>query len=149
MHKLDDFDRAILSLLETNSRRTGQQLSDSVGLSPAACLRRLQRLRCVGAIEREVAVISANYRPEGRTQIIVSLKVIGHNPKRVAEVTRDLARLPEVERIFSVTGEDDLVLLVICASMEAFTAFAEAHFEDPAIEGYTSRVVLRDRTYSR
>jgi Lrp/AsnC family transcriptional regulator, leucine-responsive regulatory protein len=43
--ELDEFDRRLLDALQQDSRRTGEQLAALVGLSPAACLRRAQRLR--------------------------------------------------------------------------------------------------------
>ncbi|MEM0946433.1 MAG: Lrp/AsnC family transcriptional regulator [Pseudomonadota bacterium] len=62
MEELDSFDRKILAAMELDARQTGNQLSELVGLSSAACLRRLQRLRGIGAIEREFAVINPSYR---------------------------------------------------------------------------------------
>ena len=91
MIDLDAFDRKILALLETDARRTGGQLSEAVGLSPAACLRRLQRLRKTGAIEREVAILSPDVRPRGTT-IIVRLQIEGHNPGRMEEISRRIGR---------------------------------------------------------
>src|SRR5919109_4782776 len=56
--ELDDFDRRLLDALQQDSRRTGEQLAALVGLSPAACLRRAQRLRETGVIEREIAILA-------------------------------------------------------------------------------------------
>lgn len=43
--ELDKFDYRLLELLQENSRLTGNELAQKVGLSSAACLRRVQRLR--------------------------------------------------------------------------------------------------------
>ncbi|HBV00448.1 Lrp/AsnC family transcriptional regulator, partial [Thalassospira lucentensis] len=43
MAELDKFDHRLLELLQENSRLTGSELADRVGLSSAACLRRVQR----------------------------------------------------------------------------------------------------------
>jgi Lrp/AsnC family leucine-responsive transcriptional regulator len=56
--ELDKFDYRLLELLQENSRLTGNELSAKVGLSSAACLRRVQRLRETGVIERDVAIVS-------------------------------------------------------------------------------------------
>lgn len=143
LDELDSFDRKILTLLQHNARQTGEQLSEQVGLSAAACLRRVQRLRKIGAIEREVAVVSPEFRAKA-TSIIVFLTVNRLDPKRKQTLTRRLLAFDEVDRIFSVTGEDDIVLFVKVPSMEAFTDFADAHFYEPPIEGYESIVVLRE-----
>ncbi len=112
-------------------------------MSAAACLRRVQRLRKIGAIEREVAVISPAFQANA-TSIIVFLTVSRLDPKRKQTLTSRLLAFEEVERIFSVTGEDDIVLLVKFPSMEDFTDFADTHFYEPPIQGYESIVVLRE-----
>jgi len=55
--ELDTFDRRLLEAVQDDSRRTGEDLAELVGLSPAACLRRLQRLRASGIIEREIPIV--------------------------------------------------------------------------------------------
>lgn len=143
LDELDTFDRNLLTLLRRNARQTGDQLSEQVGLSPAACLRRVQRLRKIGAIEREVAVISPEFQANS-TSIIVFLTVSRIDPNRKQTLTKRLLAFDEVERIFSVTGEDDFVLFMKFPSMTEFTDFADAHFYEPPIEGYESTVVLRE-----
>lgn len=144
MPTIDEFDRRILSLMTENSRRTGDQLSEAVGLSPAACLRRLDRLRKNGVIEREVAVLSKDIRSCASTQIIVLLTITRHSPKELAFLTERLRSLEEVDRVFSVTGQEDLVVILSCRSVEAFSTFAETYFSEPPVEGYQSLVVLRE-----
>lgn len=143
LDELDTFDQKLIALLQRNARQTGDQLSEQVGLSSAACLRRVQRLRKIGAIEREVAVISPEFQANA-TSIIVFLTVSRLDPKRKQVLTKRLLAFEEVERIFSVTGEDDFVLFMKFPSMTEFTNFADAHFYEPPIEGYESTVVLRE-----
>lgn len=143
LDELDRFDREILMLLQQNARQTGEQLSEQIGLSAAACLRRVQRLRKIGAIEREIAVVSPEFQANA-TSIIVFLTVSRLDPQRKQNLTRKLLAFDEVVRIFSVTGQDDIVLFVKFPSMEDFTDFADAHFYEPPIQGYESIVVLRE-----
>ena len=84
MKDLDRFDRHLLDLLRVDSRRTGEQLSELVGLSPAACLRRVQKLRQIGAIEREVALIAPDYKKQGST-IIMLVRFGRQNPQIMDE----------------------------------------------------------------
>ncbi len=142
MEKIDDFDRRLLHLLSLDSRQTGRQLSEKVGLSPAACLRRVQRLREIGAIEREVAIISPEVTGE-RVTLLVMLEMARGQRDRNAELRRRLLKLPQVKKIYHVTGNADLVLTVQCASMEAYAIFTEAHFYAEEIKGFDTIVVLR------
>lgn len=143
VENLDSFDYRILDLLKVNSRRTGEQISEEIGLSPAACLRRVQRLRKIGAIEREVAIVSPSV--ENRDLVIVVLMTIqGHNPRIMDEFCQKLRRVDVVNRLIWVTGEDDIVLVLHCASMEEFDAFARAHINDAPVVGYKTLVSMRE-----
>ena len=143
MRNLDDFDQRILDLLEVDSRRTGEQLSSLVGLSPAACLRRVQRLRKIGAIEREVAIISPEYKDDKGTKIIVLLTIDGQNPRIMDEYCDRLRKQDEVESLDWVTGDDDIVLYVDCPSMAHFTEFSARHLNEPPVVGYKTLVSLK------
>ncbi|MEM9708460.1 MAG: Lrp/AsnC family transcriptional regulator [Pseudomonadota bacterium] len=141
--ELDRFDRQILSLLSVDARRTGEQLSDLVGLSPAACLRRVQRLRATGVIKKEIAVIAPGHIEE-TTVFVVLVEIERHNPQSIDAFAKVLRSRRQVERIFSVTGEADLVLIMRCASMGAFAAFAETYFGTSPVAGYETLVVFRE-----
>lgn len=143
MDPIDDLDRRILSILALDSRQTGEQLSEQVGLSPAACLRRVQRLRKIGAIEREVAVVSPKVTGPLVT-VLVLVQMRGGGPDRKDTLKTRLLALPEVERICLVTGNEDMVITVHVPSMEAYAEFTDAHLYDPAITGFESLVVLRE-----
>ncbi|WP_170415435.1 Lrp/AsnC family transcriptional regulator [Ruegeria atlantica] len=143
MEDLDSFDRRLLEQLQLDSRQTGRDLSEKIGLSAAACLRRVQRLRKIGAIEREVAVVSARFQGAS-TRVIVLLHIARDNPQRIDILKQKLRRLTEVERLFYVTGDADLAIIVNCASMEDYAAFTEKHLFDPPMTGFESLVVLRE-----
>ena len=142
MSNLDGFDRRLLELLQANSRQTGEQLSQQVGLSTAACLRRVQRLRKIGAIERDVAVISPKFL-EPSVTVIVLLTLTRDRPERIDFLKNKLLALKQVQELFHVTGEADFVLRVGCSTMEDYATFTEAHFYEPHIKGFESLVVLR------
>ena len=145
MIDLDSFDRHLLDLLQVDSRQTRKQLSEKVGLSPAACLRRVQRLRHSGAIEREVAIVSPEVSGPSVT-VIVLLTISRVNPDRAHLLRKHMLGLRQVKRFYHVTGEADFVLTVVCGSMEEYGTFTEAHFYEPYIKGFEGIVVLREHT---
>ncbi|MEX0309646.1 MAG: Lrp/AsnC family transcriptional regulator [Tateyamaria sp.] len=145
MNDLDTFDRQILSLLRQDSRRTGEELSAEVGLSAASCLRRVQRLRKIGAIQREVAIVSPALLGTPVT-VVVLLTLRRGGRDRVDRLRQHLLSRDAVESLMHVTGPADFVLTVRCASMEAYAAFTEANFYDEVISGFESLVVLRDHS---
>ena len=148
MEELDPFDRKILAAMETDARQTGNQLSETVGLSPAACLRRLQRLRKTGAIEREVAIVNPIYKRKG-TQIFVLVRFEPLQLKQTGSLMKRFAQHPDVERVWSVTGEDDVMLLMKSETMEAFSDFADTYLFQPPVDGFQSHVVLKELVEGR
>ena len=143
MIDLDDFDRRILALLQANSRRTGAELSAAVGLSPAACLRRLQRLRDEGVIAREVALVAPEYR-ERKVAVFVLLTFERDRPDREDQFTRRMREAPEVVQCYHVTGSADYLLGIEVADLEDYQRFTKLHFYESYVKRFETHVVLKD-----
>lgn len=139
---MDQFDRKLLSLMQTDSRRSADYLADAVGLSPSACLRRLRRLRDLGAIEAEIAVIA----PEavGRTlMMVVEVTLERERPDLMDEFKRSMRATPEVMLCLYVTGETDFILLVTAKTMRDYEAFTRRFFFDnPNVRRFHTFVVM-------
>lgn len=81
--RMDRIDRKLLNLLQDDASRTNVDMADEVGLSPSSCLRRLQRLRKSGVIDRIVAIL--NPAKAGRVLkalVTVELKLHGEQQMR-------------------------------------------------------------------
>ena len=115
--ELDDFDRRLLDALQADNRRTGEELADIVGLSPAACLRRAQRLRDEKVIERDVSILA----PEAlgrRLTVIVLVTLERESPDVVDAFKRSMRQAPEVMQCYYVivrATENWLISAVFCA----------------------------------
>ena len=99
--ELDDFDRRLLDALQADNRRTGEEFADIVGLSPAACLRRAQRLRDEKVIERDVSILA----PEAlgrRLTVIVLVTLERESPDVVDAFKRSMRQAPEVMQCYYV-----------------------------------------------
>ena len=55
---LDDFDRAILAIVQRNNRLSCAEIGDQVGLSGSAVRRRLAALRDNGVIAQDVSILA-------------------------------------------------------------------------------------------
>jgi Lrp/AsnC family leucine-responsive transcriptional regulator len=139
--ELDDFDRRLLDALQQDSRRTGDQLAALVGLSPAACLRRAQRLRETGIIEREIAIVA----PEAagrRMTMVVQVTLEREQPATPDEFKRQMRRAPEVMQCYNVTGTTDFVLIVSVADMEAYEDFTRRFLFEKHVRRFETMVVI-------
>ena len=126
---MDRIDRKLLNLMQRDASRTNVDMADEVGLSPSSCLRRVQRLRASGIIDRVVAVLNPARAGRGIKAIVtVELKLHGE-----AHMRRflDLASAEEaVSHAYAVTGETDVVLMLRLKDMEEFSALCDSLFRD-------------------
>lgn len=116
---LDSIDRELLTLIQTNSRRSVQELGAAVGMSGSAAHRRIQRMRAQRIIMREIAVIDPT--AVGRTMVmIVSLSVDREGRDHLQALRSWLNTEPAVEQAWYVTGDADFIIVVNARSMGDF-----------------------------
>ena len=139
--ELDDFDRRLLEAVQEDNRRTGDQLAALVGLSLAACLRRLQRLRASGVIAREVAILDPKLAG-ARLTLIVLVTMDRERPEVFDRFAREMRGAPEVTQCYLVTGAVDFVLMVTVLDMAAYEDFARRHLLEADVRRFESMVVM-------
>ena len=109
---LDDVDIVLLNALQEDADRTNVELARLAGLSPAATLHRVRRLKESGVIR----VISAQLDPAAAgfpLQLYVTATLARHDP-RSSRVFDDLIRaLPQIIAADNVAGETDYLLSVV------------------------------------
>ena len=141
--QLDRFDLRLLELLQTDAQRPVSSLAETVGLSTPACYRRIRRLREIGAITREVAVV----RP--RTlgwplSMIVLVTLEREGASTVDEMMRVLERVPEVVEAWNVTGDHDFAVRMIARDMESYDEIARRLFAaDERVRSFKTLVIIR------
>ena len=91
------------------------ELARRLGLSPAATLRRVQRLRAEAVIEDIRAVVSTA-QVGLPIEAFVLATLSAHGARAEADFAGALLTMPQVLRADSVTGTDDALLHVAAAS---------------------------------
>lgn len=128
---LDEIDLQLLDRLQRDSSSSNQALAESIGISPPTCLRRVKRLRTLGLIEREVALLS----PDRLAPLL------GHGLTAIVEITLDrqsaesldafeqrVAADESVQQCWRVSPGPDFVLVVGAADMPGYLALAQRLF---------------------
>lgn len=147
MRTLDAIDRQLLDLLQTDARRTADDLAREVPLSASAIARRLRRLRESGAIAAEVAILDLSAGPF--LAAIVELKMERHYYADAEALKQHLAQHASVQVLLELSGAFDLLLLVVTQDMDAFNAFADVELErNPAVQRYETRFIKRRRKFT-
>ena len=143
---LDAFDREILRRVQLDARATGEDIGADIGLSAAAVQRRLKRMRELGAIVAEVAVV--NPKALGQTMSFIVGVEMERERADVLDIFRHAARAdPNVQQCYYVTGEADFILIVVARDMDDFEAFTRRLlFDNTHIRHFTTSVVMaRDK----
>lgn len=140
---MDRIDRKLLNLMQRDASRTNVDMADEVGLSPSSCLRRLQRLRKSGVIDKIVAIL--NPARAGRViKAVVTVELKLHGEQHMRRFL-DLASAEEaVSQAYAVTGATDVVLMLRLRDMEEFDLLCDRLFRDQTnVARFFTMIVIR------
>lgn len=112
MRRLDDIDRRIIRELQLNARIPNVQLAGRVGLSPSACLRRLQLLEHAEVIRGYTAMID-DRDAEQPTVVLVQITLDRQTSDFLARFEEAIRKIPNVEECYLMSGAFDYVLRVV------------------------------------
>jgi Lrp/AsnC family leucine-responsive transcriptional regulator len=142
MSKFDEIDHKILRALMGDARQSNLQLSDKVGLSPSACLRRVQELERSGVIKGYRAVLDSGKLGVGFLAY-VTVGLNSHTKAAQTAFERAMARAAEVRECHNVTGAIEYLLRVEVADLAAYKHFhTEVLGVLPQVQSITSYVVM-------
>lgn len=139
---LDEFDLRIAAALQCNNQQGVEAIAAQTGLSPSATHRRIARMRKCGAIQSDTSVLDPKMFGLGMT-FIVEITLEKVRAKEVAEIKARLKIAPQIQQIYNVTGDGDLILVVLARDVEHFEEISRALFSaDPLVRRYKTSVVM-------
>ena len=139
---LDEIDRRILAVLQDNADLPNKLLAEKVSLSASACLRRVSRLKKIGAIQRIVAVINPDIS-EKRLTAVVTVRFERHGPQHRRTFFEQVAEEGSVLHGYMVSGEVGCVLVLSIADMDEYTEIADRLFHaDSNVAAFTTHLVM-------
>ncbi len=122
MIQLDQINDQILSVLSGDGRISNVELAERVGLSPSACLRRVQELERTGVIKGYRAVIDKS-KLGGSMTIFVMVSLSGQLREDSLSFERAMATASEVTECHNVTGTVEYFLRVEVADLGTYKDF--------------------------
>ena len=135
---MDDLDREILAILRRDSRTPYTEIADHVGTSEGTVRNRVERLLDQGVIERfTIATQTGNVK--AMIEVGVDVNVDTH------AVADHMAEWPEVDFVWQVSGEDDVVLVVDCADTEGVNDLITQARELEDVVSTKTRLILDER----
>ena len=135
---MDDLDREILNILRRDARTPYTEIADRVGTSEGTVRNRVDQLVEDGVIERfTVATRTGNVK--AMIEVSVDVNVDTH------AVTDHMAEWPEVDFVWQVSGEEDIVLVVDCADTERVNTLITQARELDEVVSTKTRLILNEQ----
>lgn len=119
---LDPKDMAILRLLQENARITVKEISEKIHLSTTPVHERIKRMEESGVIKQYITLLDQN-KVDLNLMVICYVSLKEHSKTAGAAFIKTVNELHEVMECYSISGEFDFMLKVICKDMNAYYDF--------------------------
>ena len=139
---LDPINRKIVQALSSDGRLSNLDLAARAGLSPSACLRRVQELERSGVIRGYRAIVAPEVTGGGFLAY-VTIGLATHTKAAQAGFEAAVASAPEVRECHNVTGSVEYLLRVEVRDLAAYKYFhTEVLGIIPGLANITSFIVM-------
>jgi len=119
---LDIKDIAILKLLQKNARITVKEISDQMHLSTTPIHERIKRMEASGVI-KQYATLLDHSKVKKSLMVICYVSLKEHSKNAGVKFIETMQVLPEVIECYSISGEFDFMLKVVCEDMNSYYDF--------------------------
>jgi Lrp/AsnC family transcriptional regulator, leucine-responsive regulatory protein len=130
---LDNIDAKLLNLLQADASLSNQALCQQTHISPATGLRRIKRLRDLGLIERQVAILSpdrlALAQGHGITAV-VEVSLDRQSAESLDEFERSLSQERAVQQCYRVASGPDFVLILYAHDLPQYQQLSQRLFNN-------------------
>ncbi|MFZ1905427.1 MAG: Lrp/AsnC family transcriptional regulator [Steroidobacteraceae bacterium] len=140
--ELDRVDLRILDLLQAHGDLSAAEVGERLGMSASTCWRRVSRLTELGVIRRRVTLLD---REKVGLQVLVfsHVKVAGHGRDALLRFEQAVRAHPEILECYTLMGETDFLLRIVCRDIKAYEAFFLDHLSRfPGVQSVNSSIAL-------
>jgi DNA-binding Lrp family transcriptional regulator len=135
---MDDLDHRILSILRRDARTAYTEIAERVETSEGTVRNRVERMTDEGIIERfTVATRTGNIKAMVEVSVAVDVNT--------SEVSEEMAEWDDVDFVWQVSGEQDIVLIVDAADTAAVNDLITRARELDEVRSTKTRLILDER----
>jgi len=121
-YSLDKTDKAILNILQENSRTTIKEMAKRLSLSTTPIFDRMKKLEKAGVIKQYVALVEPKLIGKSLT-VFINISIKEHGKEAINEFVKNMTAFPEVIECHHVTGNADFILKLVLADIEEYNQF--------------------------
>jgi Lrp/AsnC family transcriptional regulator len=142
--RLDNTDRRILEILQTEPGINASEIGERIGLSQSAVWRRIQSLREEGVIKEQPVKLDRE-KVGLNTMVFAHVKLTSHGRSNLAEFSAAVSKYPEVLDCYVLLGNVDFLLRIVTEDIKSYEQFFfEKLSQLPGIQEVNSSIVLSD-----
>jgi Lrp/AsnC family transcriptional regulator len=141
--ELDRVDLRILDLLQQHANLSAADVAERLNLTTSTCWRRVARLEESGVIRRQVTLLDREKL--GLSVMVFShVKVAGHGRDALLRFEQAVRANPEILECYTMMGETDFLLRIVCRDIKAYEAFFLDHLSRfPGVQSVNSSIALQ------
>ncbi len=144
---MDAIDRRILAILQADASLSNVELARRVHLSPSPCLARVKALEKAGVIRGHVALLD----PKAlglNLNVFISISLKQQTRDALEAFEQAIRTREEVMECYLMTGNEDYLIRVAVADMEALERFIIERLSPmPQVENIRSSLALKQIRY--
>jgi len=135
---MDELDREILSILRRDARKPYTEIAEEVGTSEGTVRNRVERMTDDGVIERfTVATRTGNVKAMIELDVAVDVNT--------ASLSERVAEWEQVDFVWQVSGEEDIVLVVDAADTQNVNELITEARELEEVVNTKTRLILDEK----
>ena len=139
---LDRGDLRILNLLQEHGDLSAAEIAERLSLTSSTCWRRVTRLEEQGVVRKRVALLDRE--KVGLSVMVFShVKLAGHGRDALLRFEQAVRAHPEILEGYTLMGETDFLLRIVCRDIKAYEAFFLDHLSRfPGVQSVNSSIAL-------
>jgi Lrp/AsnC family transcriptional regulator len=140
---MDEIDRKILRILQTDATIAMADLARRVGLSHTPCWRRVKQLEDSGAIRERVVIVDPATMGLN-VHVLANIRLKAHDEETLNAFEKAARDRPEIVECFIMGGESDYAVRIVVGSIEEYERLLKKvllHF--PGVASVNSHFALK------
>ena len=140
--ELDRADVRILDVLQEHGDLSAADVAERVGMTASTCWRRISRLQELGVVKRRVALLDRE-KVGLNVMVFSHVKLAGHGRDALLRFEQAVGEHPEILECYTLMGETDFLLRIVCRDIKAYEAFFLDHLSRfPGVQSVNSSIAL-------
>jgi Lrp/AsnC family transcriptional regulator, cysteine-sensing transcriptional activator len=140
--ELDRGDVRILDVLQQHGDLSAADVAERVGMTASTCWRRVSRLQELGVLRQRVALVDRE-KVGLNVMVFSHVKLSGHGRDALLKFEQAVREHPEILDCYTLMGETDFLLRIVCRDIKAYEAFFLDHLSRfPGVQSVNSSIAL-------